>query len=129
MSTLGQPTTAPLGEDERKRLKKLERSLARAEERLLDYERLVDRTQHLLNTRIGEREEARRELSENQSRLSESEQRFRQLTEAAFEAILVHDAVIVKSSSGSEEPAADEAERLRKYLEEVDPEELGHYEM
>lgn len=43
--------------------------------------------------------------------------------------ILVHDAVIVKSSSGSEEPAADEAERLRKYLEEVDPEELGHYEM
>ena len=43
--------------------------------------------------------------------------------------ILVHDTVITKSSSGSEEPAADEAERLRKYLEEVDPEELGHYEM
>ncbi len=43
--------------------------------------------------------------------------------------IYVDVQVIEKSTSGSDEPAANEAERLRKWLEEVDPEEFGRYEM
>lgn len=43
--------------------------------------------------------------------------------------IFVEEAVLDKSSSGAGEAAADQAERLRKWLEQVDPEELGHYEM
>ena len=43
--------------------------------------------------------------------------------------IFVDAQVIEKSTSGSDEPAANEAERLRKWLEEVDPEEFGRYEM
>ena len=70
-------------------VRKLERALTRAEERLVDYERVVDRTQHLLNTRIGELEEARAALRARSAELEESETRFRQLAEAAFEAILV----------------------------------------
>ena len=76
-------------EEDRKRLRKLERALARAEERLVDYERMVDQTQHLLNTRIHEIEEARAALSARTDELEESETRFRQLAEAAFEAILI----------------------------------------
>ncbi|RKZ35127.1 MAG: hypothetical protein DRQ37_06980, partial [Gammaproteobacteria bacterium] len=66
-----------------KKLIKIKRKLARAEERLVDYERIVDRTQHLLNTRIEEVEAAHAELQE-------SEGRFRQLAEASFEAIIIH---------------------------------------
>ena len=43
--------------------------------------------------------------------------------------IFVEDAVLKKSSSSAEEEASPETERLRKWLEEVDPEELGKYEM
>jgi bifunctional DNase/RNase len=43
--------------------------------------------------------------------------------------ILVEESVLEKSASGSEEGESDEAERLRKWLEQVDPEELGRYEM
>lgn len=73
-----------------KQLKKMERKLSRAEERLVDYERLVDRTQHLLNTRIEEVEAARSALAARTEELQESEQRFRQLADAAFEAIIIH---------------------------------------
>ncbi len=71
-------------------LHKLRRRLQRAEERLASYERTVDRTQHLLNTRIRELEAARRELAVKAEELELSQQRFRQLSEAAFEAIVTH---------------------------------------
>ncbi|NIV32459.1 MAG: hypothetical protein GWN58_24375, partial [Anaerolineae bacterium] len=64
-----------------------QRRLERAEQRLVDYERLVDRTQHLLNKRIEELEAARAALTARSADLEESERRFRQLAEAAFEAI------------------------------------------
>ena len=82
-------------EEDRKRVRKLERALARAEERLVDYERMVDQTQHLLNTRIHEIEEARAALSARTDELEESETRFRQLAEAAFEAILICEGTVV----------------------------------
>ena len=43
--------------------------------------------------------------------------------------ILVEEAVLSKSSTSGAEPGSDEAERLRKWLESADPEELGKYEM
>jgi len=43
--------------------------------------------------------------------------------------IFVEDAVIERSSASGEEGQVDEAERLRRWLQTVDPEELGHYEM
>ena len=43
--------------------------------------------------------------------------------------ILVEETVLEKSSVSGEESGSDETERLRKWLEEVDPEELGKYEM
>lgn len=81
---MSEQSPAELDEKARaKELKKMERKLQRAEERLVDYERLVDRTQHLLNTRIKEVEDARSELLQ-------SENRFRNLADAAFEAIIIH---------------------------------------
>jgi bifunctional DNase/RNase len=43
--------------------------------------------------------------------------------------IFVEDAVLARSSATGEEGKVDEAERLRRWLESVDPEELGKYEM
>ena len=43
--------------------------------------------------------------------------------------ILVDPIVLEKSSATGEDAVSDEAERLRKWLETVDPEELGKYEM
>jgi bifunctional DNase/RNase len=43
--------------------------------------------------------------------------------------ILVEEAVLERSSASGEEGQVDEAERLRRWLENVDPEELGLYEM
>ena len=43
--------------------------------------------------------------------------------------IFVEDNVIARSSASGEEGQVDEAERLRRWLQTVDPEELGHYEM
>jgi bifunctional DNase/RNase len=43
--------------------------------------------------------------------------------------ILVEDAVLERSSASGAEGQVDEAERLRRWLETVDPEELGRYEM
>jgi bifunctional DNase/RNase len=43
--------------------------------------------------------------------------------------ILVEESVLEKSAANSDEGESDEAERLRKWLEQVDPEELGRYEM
>jgi uncharacterized protein len=43
--------------------------------------------------------------------------------------IFVEDTVIARSSASGEEGQVDEAERLRRWLETVDPEELGRYEM
>ena len=43
--------------------------------------------------------------------------------------IFVEDTVIARSSASGEEGKVDEAERLRRWLETVDPEELGRYEM
>lgn len=90
---MSEETLEAQSEEEKKRakkLKKMERKLERAEERLVDYERLVDRTQHLLNTRIEEVESARSALAARTEELEESEQRFRQLADAAFEAIIIH---------------------------------------
>ena len=73
-----------------KEIKKLRRRAERAEEQLENYERLVDRTQHLLNTRIEEVEAARAELKARTDELELSELRFRQLADAAFETIIIH---------------------------------------
>ena len=43
--------------------------------------------------------------------------------------ILVHESVLDKSSSTGEGGEAQETERLRRWLETVDPTELGNYEM
>lgn len=43
--------------------------------------------------------------------------------------ILVEESVLAKSSQSGEETGSDETERLRRWLETVDPEELGKYEM
>ncbi len=43
--------------------------------------------------------------------------------------IYVESAVLQKSSAGSEDKGSEEAERLRRWLETVDPAELGKYEM
>lgn len=43
--------------------------------------------------------------------------------------ILVEDAVLDRSSASGEAGEVDEAERLRRWLESVDPEEFGRYEM
>jgi diguanylate cyclase (GGDEF)-like protein/PAS domain S-box-containing protein len=84
------------GDEATRKTAKLERALSRAEEPLVDYERIVDQTQHLLNTRIQELEEARAALRGRTEELEESETRFRQLTEAAFEAIVICEGVEVR---------------------------------
>ena len=43
--------------------------------------------------------------------------------------IFVEDVVLERSSATGDEGQVDEAERLRRWLETVDPEELGLYEM
>lgn len=43
--------------------------------------------------------------------------------------ILVEETVLKRSSVSSEDKEPDETERLRRWLETVDPEELGKYEM
>jgi bifunctional DNase/RNase len=43
--------------------------------------------------------------------------------------IHIEERVMEQSSASGEDSAADEAERLRRWLENIDPEELGHYEM
>lgn len=43
--------------------------------------------------------------------------------------IFVEDTVVERSTASGEEGQVDEAERLRRWLQTVDPEELGHYEM
>jgi bifunctional DNase/RNase len=43
--------------------------------------------------------------------------------------IFVEQDVLDKSSTAGEDSGAEEAERLRRWLETVDPEELGKYEM
>ena len=78
-----------------KEIKKLRRRAERAEEQLENYERLVDRTQHLLNTRIEEVETARAALSARTKELKLSELRFRQLADAAFETIIIHSNGII----------------------------------
>ena len=84
-----------LSDDEEKKqlekeIKKLLRRAERAEAQLENYERIVDRTQHLLNTRIEEVESARTALAARTQELELSEMRFRQLADAAFETIIIH---------------------------------------
>ena len=43
--------------------------------------------------------------------------------------ILVEESVLDRSSLSGEDHEIDETERLRRWLEQVDPEELGKYEM
>jgi uncharacterized protein len=43
--------------------------------------------------------------------------------------ILVDESVLERSSTSGEDDEIDEPERLRRWLEKVDPEELGKYEM
>lgn len=81
-------------DEERRQLDKEARTqrrrAERAEEKLANYERILDRTQHLLNTRIEEIEAARAALAARTRELEESEERFRQLADAAFETIIIH---------------------------------------
>ena len=81
--------------DNKKELKTMARKLMRAEEQLADYEVLVDRTQHLLNKRIEEVEAAHDSISSFAMQLENSERRFRQLADAAFEAILIHSGSLI----------------------------------
>lgn len=76
--------------EQKKQIKKLKRRVERAEEQLANYEKLVDRTQHLLNKRIEEVEAARADLTARTRELELSERRFRQLADAAFETIIIH---------------------------------------
>jgi len=43
--------------------------------------------------------------------------------------IHIEERVMEQSTATGEDSAAEEAERLRRWLEKIDPEELGHYEM
>lgn len=87
-----------------KEIKKLHRQVERTEEQLKNYERIVDRTQHLLNTRIEEVEAAKAELMARTKELELSEDRFRQLADAAFETIIIHsDGVIIDSNDAAVE--------------------------
>jgi hypothetical protein len=43
--------------------------------------------------------------------------------------ILVEESVLDRSSVSGDDQGMDETERLRRWLEQVDPEELGKYEM
>ena len=43
--------------------------------------------------------------------------------------IFVEESVLKRSAATQDDEQIDEAERLRRWLETVDPEELGHYEM
>lgn len=43
--------------------------------------------------------------------------------------IHIEERVMVQSTTAGADSAAEEAERLRRWLEKLDPEELGHYEM
>lgn len=96
MESLSPMDDARAQKEKEKELKKLRRRADRAEEQLENYERLVDRTQHLLNTRIKEVETARAALASRTAELEKSELRFRQLTDAAFETIIIHsDGVIL----------------------------------
>lgn len=95
-------------DDEKKQLekeiKKLNRRAERAEAQLENYERIVDRTQHLLNTRIAEVEAARTALAARTEELELSEMRFRQLADAAFETIIIHsDGLIVDCNEAAVE--------------------------
>lgn len=73
-----------------KEMRKQRRRAERAEEQAANYERILDRTQHLLNTRIAEIEAARAALAARTRELEQSEERFRQLADAAFETIIIH---------------------------------------
>lgn len=87
-----------------KELTKQRRRADRAEAQLANYERIVDRTQHLLNTRIAEVETARAALAARTRELELSEQRFRQLADAAFETIIIHaDGLIIDCNDAAVE--------------------------
>ena len=73
-----------------KEIRKLRRRAERTDAQLENYERIVDRTQHLLNARIAEVEAARSALAARTQELELSEERFRQLADAAFETIIIH---------------------------------------
>lgn len=83
--------------------KKLERRIGRLQAQLENYELLVDRTQHLLNTHIEEIEAAHREIAEQKAELELSENRFRQLADAAFETIIVHAGGRIVDCNGAAE--------------------------
>ena len=73
-----------------KEVHRLKRSLEREEKKLVYSETLLDQTQHLLNTRIAELENARAELGARTIELEKSEEQFRQLADATFEGIIIH---------------------------------------
>jgi diguanylate cyclase (GGDEF)-like protein/PAS domain S-box-containing protein len=84
------PSAEAAKDPREKEITKLRRRVERAEAQLENYERIVDRTQHLLNTRIDEVEAARTALAARTQELELSEERFRQLADAAFETIIIH---------------------------------------
>ena len=82
--------------------RELRSALELAEETLGAYEHIVDQTQHLLNTRIAELEQARAELRERSAQLDESKRRFRQLAAATFEGVVIHeDGVILEANDSA----------------------------
>lgn len=107
-----------------KELKKLQRRAERAEVQLENYERIVDRTQHLLNTRISEVEAARSALAARTQELELSEMRFRQLADAAFETIIIHsEGLIVDCNEAAVELYGLSKEELigKRVVDLVDP--------
>ena len=77
------PGESPVDDEKRgleKEVTKQRRRAERAEAQLENYERIVDRTQHLLNTRIAEVETARAALAARTQELELSEQRTLELS-------------------------------------------------
>ncbi len=100
----GEASVSGEEKDLEKEVMKQRRRVERAEAQLANYERIVDRTQHLLNTRIEEIETARAALAARTRELELSEQRFRQLADAAFETIIIHaDGLIIDCNDAAVE--------------------------
>ena len=101
MADSGPSSAEPQAPDLARENERLGRALQRAEETLENYEHIVDQSQHLLNTRIAELEEARRDLGQRTEELEESESRFKQLAAAAFEGVIIHEGGVILDANKS----------------------------
>ncbi len=121
------PPEEPSVSDLVKANRKLQRRAERLQAQLENYELLVDRTQHLLNTRIQEVEAAHLQIAAQKAELELSENRFRQLADAAFETIIIHaNGRIVDCNDAAEDLYGFRKDQLlrMRVLDLVDPERL-----